>query len=101
MDLKGIGVETEFEWDDAKRQANLAKHGIDFEDVVLAMDETAYIYRSAYDREERWIAICQESGRLIAVVFTTRGSACRIISARIARQNERRNYHAHHSRRNS
>lgn len=94
-------METEFEWDEAKRQANIAKHGIDFEDVVLALDDAAYIYRSTYDREERWIAICLENSRLIAVVFTKRGSACRIISARIARQNERRQYHAHHGRRHS
>jgi uncharacterized protein len=24
----------EFEWDEAKRAANLAKHGVDFEDVL-------------------------------------------------------------------
>jgi uncharacterized protein len=87
----------QFEWDHRKRFINLNKHGIDFEDVVLALDENAYIFRSAYREEERWIAVCQDDERLITVVFTMRGKACRIISARVARHNERRKYYARHS----
>ncbi|WP_245408854.1 BrnT family toxin [Rhizobium wuzhouense] len=48
--------------------------------------------------ELRIIATCPESGRLISVVYTMRGNACRIISARVARKNERREYHAHYAR---
>ena len=93
MELDDI---SSFEWDEGKRRANLAKHGLDFEDAVLALDEDAYLYRSTWQDEERWIAVCQEDARLIAVVFTMRGSVCRIISVKVARRNERRKYHARH-----
>ncbi|MGV1846863.1 MULTISPECIES: BrnT family toxin [unclassified Rhizobium] len=48
-----------------------------------------------FDREGevRTVAICTDSGKLIAIVYTMRGEICRIISARAARKNEIREYH--------
>jgi uncharacterized DUF497 family protein len=69
----------EFGWDPIKREANLRKHGIDFEDAVEVFDGPILAYRS--DREEeRWVAIGSLENRLIAVVFTRRAELIRIIS---------------------
>jgi len=81
------------EWDEDKRQSNLRKHGIDFEDAVLALREPHIEYRSDREGEVRTVAICPDSGKLIAIVYTMRGEVCRIISARAARKNEIREYH--------
>ncbi|MEO6784056.1 MAG: BrnT family toxin [Bradyrhizobium sp.] len=48
--------------------------------------------RSDRNNEERWIAIGFLENRLIAVVFTRRADAFRIISARRARKNEESEY---------
>lgn len=83
-----------FEWDDTKRRANVAKHGIDFVDAVeVFADPKQITYRSTlYTGEERYISIGMSKGNLIAVVFTRRETRLRIISARAARRNERERY---------
>ena len=86
----------EFEWDPAKNDANLAKHGIDFPTAARVFDGP--ILRVAPDRESerRWLVIGAVSGREIVVVYTERAERIRIISARRARTNERREYRAIH-----
>ncbi|MCC6946477.1 MAG: BrnT family toxin [Bradyrhizobiaceae bacterium] len=82
------------EWDENKRQANVAKHGIDFADALAVFsDPRCRVYgpRAGYG-EARFVAIGTSAGRVIAVVFTERGEAVRIISARAARRNERSLY---------
>src|SRR5688572_15355602 len=82
-----------FVWDEPKSLANLLKHKIDFDDAIeIFYGEPAFVRSNRYG-EERWIAIGELDGRLIAVVFTRRGNALRIISARRARKNEERTYH--------
>ena len=79
-----------YEWDDLKRQANMAKHGIDFS---LAEDfdwKTAYIEqdsRSEYG-ESRFVAFGWIDNRLYVLVFTRRGHVLRIIGLRKASQRE-------------
>ena len=79
-----------YEWDDLKRQANMAKHGIDFS---LAEDfdwKTAYIEqdsRSEYG-EARFVAFGWIDNRLYVLVFTRRGHVFRIIGLRKANQRE-------------
>ncbi|MCM2471892.1 BrnT family toxin [Rhizobium sp. CG5] len=85
-----------FEWDEAKRRANILKHRIDFEDAVFALALPRIEYPSDRDGERRTVAICPDELRLIAVVYTMRGNVCRIISARVARLNEQREYYAHY-----
>lgn len=83
-----------FEWDEAKRQANLEEHGIDFEDAATIFARPYLRIRSDRNNEVRFVAIgCIEDVE-IAVVYTVRPEACRIISARRARTNERKEYHA-------
>ena len=45
--------------------------------------------RSDRNAEERWLAIGETEGRVVAVVFTWRGDALRIISARRAQEEMR------------
>jgi uncharacterized DUF497 family protein len=83
------------EWDPAKARANLAKHGIDFADASIALeDEFALTIedRSA-GGEQRFITLCRDpNSRLIVVVYTYRGDTVRIISARKATSRERQAY---------
>ena len=61
-----------FDWDEAKRAANLRKHGIDFAEVVHFDFASAVIIRD--DRkgygEIRYRAFAPLKGRLHALVFT-------------------------------
>jgi uncharacterized protein len=82
-----------FEWDETKRRTNLEKHGIDFIDAAVVFEDgPKLVTQSSFSSERRFVAIAQLAGREIAVVFTVRGDAIRIISARRARDNERKAY---------
>jgi hypothetical protein len=81
------------EWDEEKAASNRRKHGIDFDEAVEVFYGASLLRRSDRDTEERWLAIGETEGRVITVVFTWRGDALRIISARRARRNERRAYY--------
>jgi len=77
------------EYDEAKRLANIDKHGIDFKDCVAAFaDRRSFEIRSDRDGEQRCMLIGAMNERIIAVIFTIRGDAIRIISARRAREKE-------------
>jgi uncharacterized DUF497 family protein len=89
-----------FEWDERKRRANLAKHGIDF-DTVRRMFQTAVVEREDQRRdygEKRVVAHGEVDGKVLCVIYTWRDGACRIISARRARRDERKDYYAGTSR---
>jgi uncharacterized DUF497 family protein len=85
----------DFEWDPAKARSNLSKHGISFSDV-----ETAFYDRNAISMpdsgtatEERFVLVGTDSlGTTVVVVYTYRGDAIRIISARRATKSERKSY---------
>ena len=81
-----------FEWDLLKSELNRAKHGIDFEDAIKVFYGPIIVRRSNRNDEKRWVAIGYSEDRLIAVVFTRRADAIRIISTRRARKNEERAY---------
>jgi uncharacterized protein len=83
-----------YTWDEAKRAANLAAHGIDFAEVEGFDWESALIaddIRREYG-ERRQTAIGPIGGRLHVCVFTHRGQARRIISLRRANQREIRKF---------
>jgi uncharacterized DUF497 family protein len=82
----------EFEWDEDKNEANLAKHGIDFDEASEVFYEPLVVRRSNRNNEERWIAIGRSNDRIISVIFTRRNELIRIISARHPRPNEERAY---------
>jgi len=88
-----------FEWDPAKDESNLAKHGVSFTEAALIWLDPNRIERQ--DRwengEERWQSIGRVGGRLLLLVAHTireegRAETVRIISARQAARSERRLY---------
>ena len=85
-----------FEWDPRKALLNLAKHAVSFEEAVTAFgDPLAQIIDDPHHspREERFILLGQsDRRRLLVVVFTERGEAIRLISARRATSRERRSH---------
>jgi uncharacterized protein len=84
----------EFEWDEAKRRVNIAKHGIDFVRAKEIWLGEVLEIRSSQDHhsEPRHLAYGLIGERVITVVFTRRGDDVRLISARRARQHERQAY---------
>ncbi|MDP9469848.1 MAG: BrnT family toxin [Chloroflexota bacterium] len=87
----------DFEWDDAKRQANLAKHRVDFVDVQELFDgRPVFTAVSQHPDEQRFVTTGILDGRFYTVVWTWRGDSIRLISARRARDAEQRHYRALH-----
>jgi hypothetical protein len=85
-----------FEWDESKREANLAKHGIDFVDAVLIFDGPVLErpdVRQDYG-EARIGAFGKVEGRVLLLLYTWRGKKRRLISARKAGSDERKEYQA-------
>jgi uncharacterized protein len=85
----------EFEWDPAKAVSVLEKHGILFEDATEIFEGDFLDLSTAYPAESRRLAIGELRGRIVVVIYTRRGSAFRLITARRARDNEERAYRAH------
>lgn len=75
-------------FDEAKRQSNIAKHGMDFADLTLDFFLSSHIEPA---KEGRSLAIGNFGGILvIVVVFRPLGTeAISVISMRRANQNER------------
>lgn len=90
-----IGNECSFEWDETKRRTNLAKHGPDFLDADLVLEGPHLITEArTVDGEARRLAIGLIAGRHVAMIFTERDGAIRIISLRKARRSERERHQA-------
>ena len=85
-----------FEWDPAKAVANLAKHGVTFEEALsVFMDPGARIHGDPdhSEAEAREIIVGHSiHQRLLLVSFVERGEKVRLISARVATKTERRDY---------
>jgi uncharacterized DUF497 family protein len=81
-----------FEWDERKRASNADKHGLDFLDAELIFRGPHFHYPSPRHQEDRWVTIGMLDGREVAVVWTARDDAVRLISFRRARNEERRRY---------
>jgi uncharacterized DUF497 family protein len=86
-----------FEWDARKAAANLAKHGVSFDEALtIFADPLGRLEED--DRhsvsEPRLVLLGRSRGdRLLAVMFTERGAErIRLISARQATRSERRQY---------
>ena len=85
----------EFEWDETKRAANLRKHGLDLiAGTVLFDGRPIYVYPSPRLEEQRFVTIGLLNDEFVALVWTERGPANRLISLRRARNAEKGAYHA-------
>ena len=84
-----------FEWDAAKDALNASKHCVSFEEAVeVFVDHKHADFDASHpqDGERRRKAVGMIGGRLFTVVYTVRGQAIRIISARRANAYEVRRY---------
>jgi hypothetical protein len=84
-----------FVWDEAKRESNLRKHGLDFRDAHLVYDnpdKCTYESSRAGERRLMDIAFAVVRGLLLALVYTNRGDDVRVISFRPASREERKQY---------
>jgi uncharacterized protein len=84
-----------YEWDEAKREANLKKHGYDFADADNVYENPNKLTLSEIRRGEprlQDIAIVEAFGVILALVYVVRGYNIRIISFRKASRKERRAY---------
>lgn len=87
--------EQDFEWDLEKAALNAIKHGISFLEArsvfsdpdVLRIDVTKPEYG-----ERRVMAVGHVGQSMVSVIYTERSGRRRIISARRARRNERKQY---------
>ncbi|MGB8327493.1 MAG: BrnT family toxin [Steroidobacteraceae bacterium] len=83
-----------FTWDEAKRRANLRKHGIDFVDaprIFQGLTFTAEDDREAYG-ERRFLTLGLLEDQVVSVAHTERRDGIRIISIRKATKYEARFY---------
>src|SRR5258708_2785734 len=84
-----------FDWNESKRQANLAKHLIDFQDATRIFDGPVVEKAQRRHGEDRMLAIGLMEDIEIVVVYAMRGKRRRIISARRAHRHERQDYANH------
>jgi uncharacterized protein len=84
-----------FIWDETKAASNVRKHGVSFDQAARAFDDPGMTFLQdetiAYG-EVRMIAIGLMGMTLLTIVFTERGDAVRIISARRSNRQEERIY---------
>ena len=83
-----------FDWDRAKRRANIEKHGVDFiraTEIFEGPITDALDDRMDYG-EDRWIGYGLAQGAVLKVVYTRRDDLIRIISAQKANRREREAY---------
>lgn len=88
-------MEQKLIWDDAKRHANLAKHGLDFADAALVLESNYRLDVSVERKGEiriQSISYVLDFLAVLTVVHTDRDGAARIISFRWASGEEREVY---------
>ena len=84
-----------FEFDPKKAAANLRKHGISFAEAEPVLYDPRALTREDIDAvaEQRIVTVGTDAlGRILAVCWTERGPAIRLISARLATAHERKCY---------
>jgi uncharacterized DUF497 family protein len=84
-----------FEFDPKKAIANLHKHGVAFAEVEPVFYDDFALTREDGDAvgEARFVTVGADAlGRIVAVCWTQRIDAVRLISARLASLTERKSY---------
>ena len=87
------------EWDTAKDNLNIKKHGLCFKTaaLVFADKNRVELYDFKHSAKEDRFMVIGLVNNLITVVYTERVDALRIISARVATEAERRIYYEQNS----
>lgn len=88
-----------FEWNQEKAASNIKKHGVSFDEAVTVFwDENALIINDPdhSEDEDHFILLgMSENLRVLVVIHCERGNTIRLISARTATKQERKQYEAH------
>ena len=100
LPVSGTTLCVHYEWDNGKAALNLRKHGVDFADAIVALEDANRVEeidaRFVYG-EERIQVIGMAHGAVLFAIATLRGEdTCRIISARKATRHEQDRYYAGH-----
>ncbi len=85
----------EYLWDPAKGKANYLKHGVEFSEAVISLEDpySLHIVDPECFDEERFIALGIDSlGRILVTVYSYHEDTVRIISSRKASPRERKHY---------
>jgi uncharacterized protein len=85
----------DYEWDPEKAAANLQKHGILLSYGVDVLEDLSALTREdpSAQGEPRWVSVGMDGlGRVLTVVYTSRGERLRLLSARRATRREREDY---------
>ena len=87
-----------FEWNEAKRERVLNERGIDFLDLAASLFDGRAVITMPSRRgdEERFITIGLIEDRSFVLVWVRRDETIRLITARRARDGEKRTYHSVH-----
>jgi hypothetical protein len=83
------------EFDQKKAASNLKKHGVSFDEAASALlDPMALVQEDDDTRDEvRFLLVgMSNTGHLLTVCYALRNEMIRLISARLATKNERRQY---------
>jgi len=83
------------EFDHRKAASNLKKHGVSFDEAASALlDPMALVREDDDTRDEvRFLLLgMSNTGQLLTVCYALRNEIIRLISARLAAKNERRQY---------
>ena len=84
-----------FDWDPVKNVSNLEKHRLTLTDAAAVFDDPNHVILDITrpeHGEKRFKAIGQIDAKVWTIVFTPREGMTRLISARRARDDERRIY---------
>tara|TARA_Y100001935_G_scaffold4598_1_gene3576 strand:- start:581 stop:850 length:270 start_codon:yes stop_codon:yes gene_type:complete len=82
-----------YEWDENKNRLNIEKHFIDFNDAKEIFNDGCRLeYMVHKNNEDRVVVIGKVNDVVIVVVYTMRHKNIRLISARMARRIERKEY---------
>lgn len=86
----------DFEWDEAKAEANLRKHGVSFAEAATVFGDplaVTFFDPDHSDQEGRFLTIgMSQEDRVVILSHTDRGDRIRIINAREATRGERKGY---------
>jgi uncharacterized DUF497 family protein len=87
-----------FEWNEAKRLANLERHHLDFRDAAKIFDGRPALHVPAIFKDEaRFASIAVIGAKFYTVIWTWRGVNRRIISFRRSRDGEEKAHRKAHS----
>ena len=85
----------QFEWDENKNSSNQEKHGVDFNQAIEVWNDENRLEtpdnRKDYG-ETRIKIIGKALNLMLSVIYTTRDTVTRLISARSASRGERKKY---------